>query len=68
MLKGIQLKNGDTFYYALHTYTSDNKEKYIVMPYCFDSRWHECFEEELMFATKKEAEAKVKELNDAFGV
>ena len=63
MLKGNELNEGDTFYYALSTYKNDGSVEFITMAYEFHRKWHECFDENLMFATEKEAEAKVKELN-----
>ena len=62
MLKENQLKENDTFYYVLYTF-SGNGEKYIVMPYQFHGDWHYMFDENLMFATKREADDKAKELN-----
>ena len=62
-MKGSQLKNNDTFYYILHTYGENDSQKYIVMPYCFDSELHYMFDENLMFSTEKEADDKAKELN-----
>lgn len=63
MLKGSQLKQGDTFYYVLYTFRMDDSPEYIVMPYKFDKRLHYCFDEKLMFATEKEANRKADELN-----
>ena len=67
MLKASQLKENDVFYYALHTYTSENKELYMVIPYLFNLEYHQGFDENLMFATEKEARAKVDELNKELG-
>ena len=74
MLKGTDLKDGDTFYYILKSYWSRRENgkdvehlEFNVFAYKFDPKWHHCFDESLMFGIKEEAEKKAKEMNETKG-
>ena len=62
MLKESQLREGDTFYYALETFNNHIKE-FIVMAYEFHRKWHHCFDESRMFAKEDDAKAHAEKLN-----
>lgn len=74
MLKGTELKDGDTFYYVLKRYWSRNENgkdtehlEFNVFAYQFDNRWHHCFDESLMFSNKEDAEKKAIEMTKDMG-
>lgn len=65
-----KLKDNDTFYYVLPRYFLKNNEEHLefhAFAYKFDPKLHHCFDESLMFDTKKEAEEKAKEMNKTEG-
>ncbi|MBR4316327.1 MAG: hypothetical protein IKP65_05125 [Alphaproteobacteria bacterium] len=65
-----KIKDNDTFYYILpQHYSKENEEhlKFHVFAYKFDPRWHHCFDENLMFENKQEAENKCIEMNKIKG-
>ena len=48
-------KDGDTFYYVLYNHVTNN---YYVIAYKYWDEWDHCFDHDLMFKTKYEAEQK----------
>ena len=53
-------KEGDTFYYILHNYDSN---EYYTMAYEYHKEYDHCFYHSLMFKSKEEAENRASELN-----
>lgn len=56
----------NTFHYVLERHFERNGAnciEYYVMPYCFDEKWHRCFDESRMFATRQEAQEMADKMN-----
>ena len=68
------LKEGDTFYYILKRYWSCNENgkdvehlEFNVFAYEFSRKWHHCFDENLMFLNRNDAEKKAREMTKSLG-